>query len=180
MQDFHISKNLDGLRLNPCAWNQNIHIQNWSRSCLEYCCWTGVFDYDVKVRGNTFRVCSDSCGQSIRVSAMVRDDCSVYLHVACNRGNSLKAHRGVGNRWTRLSKRESNCFIASWTLSCYKRNRVRLWSYPYLDCLCRWNRSRESQGGNGTTSNYVETESLLRHSCWEVWWVYCKNKRMCA
>ena len=178
MSNLHISKNLDYLRLSPWAWNKNIHIHNWSRRCLEHCCWAEVLDDDVKVRSNTLRVCSDGCGQGIRVSAMVCADCAIGLHVACKRGNPRKTHRGIGSCWTWLSKCKRNCFITRWTLRYSKRNCVRLWSYPDLYCLWRWNRSAESQGSNDATGNYVETVSLLCHSCWEVRWVHCKNKRM--
>jgi hypothetical protein len=81
---------------------------------------------------------------------MVCDDCSIDLHVAWKLSSSWKINRGVRSCWTRLSKCKRNCFIASWTLRCCKRNRVRLRGYPNLDCLCRWNISAESQGGNGT------------------------------
>ena len=178
MSNLHISKNLDYLRLSPWAWNKNIHIHNWSRRYLEHCCWAEVLDDDVKVRSNTLRVCSDGCGQGIRVSAMVCDDCAIGLHVACKRGNPRKTHRGIGSCWTWLSKCKRNCFITRWTLRYSKRNCVRLWGYTDLDCLCRWNRSAESQGGYDASNNYVETVSYWCHICWEVQWVHCKNKRM--
>ena len=150
MSNLHISKNLDYLRLSPWAWNKNIHIHNWSRRCLENCCWTGVFNDDVKVLGSNLRVDSNGCTQCIRVSAMVCYDSAINLHVACKRGNSWKTHRSIGSCWTCLSKRKCNSFIASWTLRYCKRNRVWLRGYPNLDCLCRWNRSAESQGCNST------------------------------
>ena len=178
MKDFYISKNLYGLRLSPCAWNQNIHIHNRGRRCLEHCCWTRVFDDDVKIRGNTLRVGSDGCDKGIRVSAMVCDNCSIDLHIAWKLSSSWKTNRCVGSCWTWLSKCKRNCLITRWTLRYSKRNRVRLRGYPNLDCLCRWNRSAESQGSNDASNNYVETVSYWCHSCWEVRWVHCKNKRM--
>ena len=114
-------------------------------------------------------VCDDCSIElhDVRVSARVCDDCSNVLHVACKR-----------SRRTWLSKCKRNCFIARRTLRYCKRNRVRLWSYPDLDCLRRWKRSAESQGSNAAANNYIETVSYLCHHCREVQWVHCKNKRM--
>ena len=161
MRVFYVGINLDDLRLSSCVWNRHNHIHNRRWNCLEHCSWTRVFDDNVKVWVNTLGVCRNGSAQGIGVSCVVCVDGSSNLYVACKWRNSLKAHFGIGSCWTRLNKCKRNWLIASWSLRYCKRNCLWLCCNTDLDCLCWWNRWAESHGSNGTTTNYIETVSLL-------------------